>query len=219
MTGASPPNIPMLPREEWTDPARDVFAFWEGEAARKNGSRSNTMMALAQHPRLALAVLDLGKYMLVGSTLTQRHKEIVVLRVAWRSQVDYEWAHHVHSARQIGMTDQEIASLRLTETSPLWSREEQALIDSIDQLSNCGRIDRCCGHVGERELDELLHRRLRPRAIASRNRLEHRAMFGQPVTREGVVALLEAGRLPDRRAGRARERGERVVMRCASTTA
>ena len=50
------PLVPMLPREEWTDAARDVFAYWEGDAARENGSRSNTMMTMAQHPALALAV-------------------------------------------------------------------------------------------------------------------------------------------------------------------
>jgi len=131
----------MLPREAWTDPARDIFAYWEGNAARENGSRSNTMMTLAQHPRLATAILDLGKYMLVGSTLTPRQREMVVLRVAWRNDVDYEWAHHVQSARQIGMTDDEIAALCSQGASTVWSRDEQALVDAIDQLGGSGRVD------------------------------------------------------------------------------
>lgn len=134
------PLVPMLPREEWTDAARDVFAYWEGDAARENGSRSNTMMTMAQHPALALAVMDLGKYMLVQSSLSQRQKEMIVLRVTWRNGVDYEWAHHVHSARQIGMTDDEFAALSSPDASSIWSREDQALVDAIDQLTGTGRI-------------------------------------------------------------------------------
>lgn len=136
------PHIPMLPRDEWTDAARDVFAYWEGDQARENGSRSNTMMTLAQHPQLAIAVLDLGKYMLVGSTLSQRHKELVVLRVAWRNDVDYEWAHHVHSARQLGMTEEEFRALRSSDPQSIWSREDQALINAIDELCGNGRISK-----------------------------------------------------------------------------
>ena len=130
----------MLPPEQWTDAARDVFGYWEGPAAREAGSRSNTMMTMAQHPRLALAVLDLGKYMLVDSTLSPRQRELVVLRVSWRNAVDYEWAHHVHSARLIGMTDAEFDALRSPDPSPVWSREDQALIDAVDQLCGSGRI-------------------------------------------------------------------------------
>lgn len=130
----------MLARAEWTDAAREVFAFWEGQPARENGSRSHTIMTMAQHPPLATAVLELGKYMLVHSTLSPRHREMVVLRLSWRHAVDYEWAHHVHSARQIGMTDTEFAALRQPGASSVWSREDQALIDAIDQLSATGRI-------------------------------------------------------------------------------
>jgi alkylhydroperoxidase family enzyme len=130
----------MLSRDEWTDAARDVFAFWEGPQARENGSRSNTMMTMAQHPKLALAVLELGKYMLVGSTLSPRQKEMVVLRISWRNAVDYEWAHHVHSARQIGMTDDEFAALSVKGPSPVWTHGEQALLDAIDQLCDKSRI-------------------------------------------------------------------------------
>jgi 4-carboxymuconolactone decarboxylase len=142
MTNPEPPFVPVLPREQWNDAARDVFAFWEGPEAREKGSRSNTMMTLAQHPALAMAVLELGKYMLVGSTLSPRHKEMIVLRVAARFSVDYEWVHHVHSARGIGMTDEEFAALRSGGRSTVWNPADQALVDGVDQLCSTGRIDR-----------------------------------------------------------------------------
>jgi 4-carboxymuconolactone decarboxylase len=141
MSELQPPRIPPLPREEWTDAARDVFAYWEGPSAREQGSRSNTMMTLANHPQLALASLDFGKYLLVQSSLSPREKELVILRVAARYDSTYQWAHHVHSGRQIGMTDAEFDALRAGGIQPVWSQAEQALLNGIDQLCETGRID------------------------------------------------------------------------------
>jgi 4-carboxymuconolactone decarboxylase len=140
MTSKSP-RIPPLPREEWTDAARDVFAYWEGPAARENGSRSNTMLTLAQHPKLAIASLDFGKYILIDTKLTARQRELIVLRVAWRYGSAHQWTHHVLSGRKIGMTDAEFAALKQPEPSTVWDGAEQALIDAVDQLCSKGQIE------------------------------------------------------------------------------
>jgi alkylhydroperoxidase family enzyme len=141
MTVPSSPRIGPLPREEWTEAAREVFGYWEGADARENGSRSNTMMTLANHPKLALAQLAFGKYLLVDCTLEPRQKELIILRVAWRYRSHYQWAHHVHSGMQIGITAAEIAALEQAELSEIWSPQERALIGAVDQLCAAGRID------------------------------------------------------------------------------
>ena len=53
MTGDAPPRIGNLPREEWTDEAREVFAYWGEPGAWENGSKTNMTMTLANHPPLA----------------------------------------------------------------------------------------------------------------------------------------------------------------------
>ena len=135
------PRIPPLPQAEWTDAARDVFAYWEGPDARKNGSRSNTMMTLAQHPKLAIASLDFGKYVLIETKLTARQRELIVLRVAWRYGSEHQWTHHVLSARKIGMTDAEFAALEQDGPNSVWNADDQAIISAVDQLCDNGQID------------------------------------------------------------------------------
>ncbi len=135
------PRIPPLPRAQWTDAARDVFGYWEGPAARENGSRSNTMLTLAWHPRLAIASLDFGKYILIETKLTPRQRELIVLRIAWRYTSEHQWTHHVLSGRKIGMTEAEFEALRQPDPSPLWSPADQALISAVDQLCTNGQID------------------------------------------------------------------------------
>ncbi|PLK24320.1 carboxymuconolactone decarboxylase family protein [Novosphingobium sp. TH158] len=135
-----PPRIPPLPREEWTDAARDVFAYWEGDEARQNGSRSNTMMVLAQHPALAMASLDFGKYFMVAATLSGRLQKMIVLRVAHRTGSTYQWTHNALGAQQIGMTPAEVEALASPLEAGQWCPSERAMLRVIDQLLDGGRI-------------------------------------------------------------------------------
>ena len=138
----APLRIPPLPREQWTEAAREVFGFFEGETAREQGSRSNSIMVLANHPSLALASLAFGKYLLLESTLSQRQKELVVLRLAWRYQSEYQWVQHVFTGRRIGMVDPEFDALQLDEIpGSAFPPEEHDLLSAIDQLCRSGRID------------------------------------------------------------------------------
>lgn len=139
--GATQPRISPLTRDEWTSEAREAFAYWEGPTAYEKGSRSNTMMTLAQHPRLAIAAQHFGRYVLVDSDLTTRQRELIVLRVAWRYNSAHQWTHHVLSGRKIGIADAEFEALCTTGPSSRWSHEEEAMIDAVDQLCESGQID------------------------------------------------------------------------------
>ncbi|WP_397576570.1 carboxymuconolactone decarboxylase family protein [Sphingorhabdus sp.] len=99
------------------------------------------MMTLAQHPRLAIASNDFGKYILVEANLTPRQREIIVLRVAWRFHSDHQWTHHVLSARKIGMTEDELSDLAQSQPSNSWVDDERALILAVDQLITNGQIE------------------------------------------------------------------------------
>jgi len=135
------PRIGPLPRHEWTDEARDVFAYWEGAEARQNGSRSNTMMTLANHPKLALASLDLGRYFMLDASISARQQKLIVLRVAHRFESTYQWTHNSMGAKQVGITDEEIDAVRIGASSPVWGREDRVLMAAIDQTCDGGKID------------------------------------------------------------------------------
>ena len=135
------PRIQPLPRGEWTDAARDVFAFWEGDEARQNGSRSNTMMTLANHPPLAMASLDYGKYFMLQSTLEARQVKLLILRIAHRYGSIYQWTHNALGAKQIGVTDEEIEAVKLGPDAAVWSAADRLLLKTVDQVGQGGRID------------------------------------------------------------------------------
>lgn len=136
----STPRIAPLPRSEWTDQARDVFAYWEGDAARENGSRSNTMMTLANHPPLALASLDLGRYFMTQAKISPRQLKIIVLRVAHRYGSTYQWTHNALGAQQLGMTAAEVERIKAGPDAEGWSAQDSDLLRLIDEVGNGGRV-------------------------------------------------------------------------------
>ena len=128
------PRIPPLSPRDWTDEELEVITFWEGESVRETGASSTLTMTLAQHPAMAGVFYPFGKQLLIHSTLPARQRELVTLRISWLYGCEYEWGHHLQWARNIGITDEEIAALKGdTEAFP-WPELDLAVLRAIDQL-------------------------------------------------------------------------------------
>lgn len=155
-------RIGPLPREEWDEAAREIFAYWEGEEARQNGSRSNTMMVLANHPALAKASLDLGRYFMLHSTLTARQIKLIILRAAHRYGSVYQWTHNSLGARQIGISDAEIDAIKSGPADPVWQSGDRLLLELVDATHAGGKIDDALWHqltatFDKRQIMDLIH--------------------------------------------------------------
>ncbi len=95
-----------LPQEEWDERTRQTITG--GRAIPQN----NALSLLAHHPRLAGKFLAFNQFQLTRATLPERTRELAILRVAWRRRCRYEWAQHVVMAKEVGITDEEIAQVR-----------------------------------------------------------------------------------------------------------
>jgi 4-carboxymuconolactone decarboxylase len=140
MTDTSRPRIPPLPRNEWTDPAREVFSFWGEPDSWNQGSKTNVMMVMAQHPDLGKVYNSWGKHILMNNSLAVRQLELIVLRVAWRVQSTYEWDNHVGYALNAGIELDEIAACKGELGMAQWEEQDRAILKSVDDLIDDGRI-------------------------------------------------------------------------------
>jgi 4-carboxymuconolactone decarboxylase len=127
------PRIHHLPRNEWTDDAREVFAFWGEPNAWEEGSKTNIMNVMGNHPALGKVYNQWGKHFLMGNTLNTRQLEIIILRVSWLVKSAYEWHNHVGYGINAGLTLEEIAAIRDYPAGGSWSEEEDALIRACDE--------------------------------------------------------------------------------------
>ena len=122
----------------------------------KTGDRPkalNTLGTFAHHPELAQAYFTFNGHLLLATTLTERHRELIIMRVAAVRQSSYEWYQHLFVARDAGLTDEEVGRVAYGPASPLWSDLEAALLQSVDEMITDGGIGAATWEVLAGELD------------------------------------------------------------------
>jgi len=117
----SEPRIKALEADEWSEAAGEIMQPFVAQ-----GRVFNIFKTLANHPELARRWLVFGNHILGKSTLSERDRELVILRIGYLCQSGYEWGQHVLIARQAGMSDDEI---RLAKTGP-----DTAGVTELDRL-------------------------------------------------------------------------------------
>lgn len=88
---------------------------------------------LARHPRLLKRFNVLGGMFLAKGELPARERELVILRTAWRTNAEYEWAQHAVIGARVGLTDDEIANIGAID-APAWSEDDRQLMTFTDEL-------------------------------------------------------------------------------------
>ena len=73
-----------LPAEEWDDRSRAVLASLIPAARANPDGAGNVLSTLVRHPDLTEAYLPFNAYLLRGSTLAPRTREVALLRVVYR---------------------------------------------------------------------------------------------------------------------------------------
>jgi AhpD family alkylhydroperoxidase len=96
---------------------------------------------LAHHPELAQAYFTLNGHILMATTLSERHRELLIMRVAAVRKCGYEWAQHLFVARDAGLTDEEIGRIAYGPDSPFWDEVDAALTRAVDELIGEGTIN------------------------------------------------------------------------------
>jgi 4-carboxymuconolactone decarboxylase len=133
-------RIPRCPKEEWTDEHRKVHAFWGEPNAWEEGSKTEVMNVMANHPPLGQVYNQWGKHFLMQNTLNTRQLEIIILRVAKLTNSAYEWHNHVGYGMNAGLTLEEIAAIRDFPDGWNWNAEEAALLRACDEQIGEHRI-------------------------------------------------------------------------------
>lgn len=143
------PRIPPVPPKQWPAGMRDALAALRHEPARHPYPRQdegrpkalNALGVFANHPELATAYHRFNGFVLFGTTLTLRQRELLVLRVAHGRDCEYEWLQHTVLAADVGISDDEVARVQQGPDAAGWSPFEAALLRSVDELV----ADACIG--------------------------------------------------------------------------
>ena len=116
----------------------------------------NIFRTLSRNEPLSRAFMALGGHVLRGDAIPAREREIVILRVGWRAQSEYEFGQHTAIGLAAGLTREEIAAL--ADVGGLtWSSDDVALIAMVDDLCDSDVVsDRTWARLAGRWSDEQL---------------------------------------------------------------
>ena len=95
----------------------------------------NIYRTMVNAPKALTRFLEWGAYVLSRrNSLPARPREIVILRIGFLCKSGYEWTQHVAIGKRDGLTDEEIARIKLGATGPGWSPADAALLAAADEL-------------------------------------------------------------------------------------
>jgi AhpD family alkylhydroperoxidase len=169
VTEAGAPRLEPIPPEQWGDDdlaaLRSAFSDAVVERFRAPGPDAmpvpNALTTLLHHPKLAGPWLTYNNVLLWDPALDHRLRELIVLRVAWRTRSQYEWVQHVKLGDRYGVTAEDVAAIADGAAASRWSPLERDLLASTDQLLERYRIDdetwsRLAAALDERQLIEVV---------------------------------------------------------------
>jgi 4-carboxymuconolactone decarboxylase len=95
----------------------------------------NIYKTLAHHVDLYNRWSPLGQFILNGSSLPPRDREIVMLRMGWLCQSEYEWAQHARIGKaQAGLSNADIHRIAEGPAAAGWSEFDRTLLRMVDEL-------------------------------------------------------------------------------------
>ncbi|HJS93157.1 MAG TPA: carboxymuconolactone decarboxylase family protein [Solirubrobacteraceae bacterium] len=122
--GASHSAIPLAPL-----PA-DVAAT----VADAGVKQVNLYRSLSHAPDLLRAWIDFAWALRGHDTTSRRLRELCILRTASLHHSQYEWHQHRRMAREVGVTDYQVAELEMWHTSDAFDAEERAALALTDAI-------------------------------------------------------------------------------------
>lgn len=123
------PRVLPLPESEWTDVERQFVAKYAPQGRPDNGLR--TMLRV---PALVEGVMPYTLYLSEESTLTPRHRAVLILRAAWLFGSQPLWAAYAPRGRAAGLGAAELRRIAEGPGARGWDPFEATLLRLADEL-------------------------------------------------------------------------------------
>jgi alkylhydroperoxidase family enzyme len=94
----------------------------------------NALGTMLRHPALAKAFLTFNNHISVASTLSKRIRELLILRIGWLRQAEYEFIQHLILGARAGLSEAELERVQLGPDAPGWDPLDADLIRAVDEL-------------------------------------------------------------------------------------
>ena len=135
------PRLSPLRPEQWNEEQRELLKpVIEGKGLARGVL--NVFSTLVRHPKLYKRWSVFATHVLFKSSVSPRHRELLILRTAHNCGSAYEWGQHESFARETtDLSDTELASIKEDNVGSHWHEHDSLLLNMTDELHN----DQCIG--------------------------------------------------------------------------
>ena len=150
------PRLDPIQPEDWGDEIKKIL-----QPNVEKGTVFNIFKTLSHHPDLFRRWLVFGNHVLFKSTLPPRERELVILRIGWLCEAEYEWAQHVLIGKEAGLTAEEIDRIKAGPNARGWSEADKLLLQATDELRKDAFItdatwNGLCQHFDTKQLMDVV---------------------------------------------------------------
>ena len=122
------PRVAPLSDGELTEAHKAIVARFT-----RDGKANNALRTLLRVPELAEAVMPYTTYLTNETSISPRHRELLILRIAWLYGNENLWAEHAPRARVYGLDDAAIRRIAEGPDASGWDRFDATLLRLADQ--------------------------------------------------------------------------------------
>jgi 4-carboxymuconolactone decarboxylase len=153
-SGATSDPLPLLSVEE-------SARLGEKLGIDRSFATSNVFRGLLISPSAAAGFYAVANALLFQNKVAARTRELMILRIGWRTGSEYVFCNHVPFSRDLGIPDEEILGVRDPQRCHAYSKTDRAVLHLADELHEHAEVTRSTWAVLEKafapvELVELL---------------------------------------------------------------
>ncbi|HEY5384370.1 MAG TPA: carboxymuconolactone decarboxylase family protein [Acidimicrobiales bacterium] len=135
------PRLAPVPFAEWDDETRTtLLAFLRRPERYLSGAPDAPPMPIvlemfAHHLPLSASWLPFTEMLASDDALLPpAQRELLILRVAWRTRSGYEWSQHSRMGGDAGLTEQQIQAVTEGPAAAGWTPLERTLLSTVDEM-------------------------------------------------------------------------------------
>jgi alkylhydroperoxidase family enzyme len=128
-----PPRVPLLEMCKAVALASEV-------GIRADLNEQPLWRALLHRERLAQAIYRLVTVQIFKSAIDPRLRELAILRIAWRTASEFEWAQHWRFAISLGLPEPDLLAVRDWREYSSFDARDQAVLAATDDVVELGWI-------------------------------------------------------------------------------
>lgn len=142
---SKPARIPLLPVDE-------AKAAADEAGVPDYMAELSIFQTLLNHPQLAGPFNDLLATMLWHGALNRRLRELVIMRIGWLTECNYEWTQHWRVASRLGVSAEDLLGVRDWRSHNGFGPTERAVLAATDDVVRDGAVSAASWADCEREL-------------------------------------------------------------------